>query len=126
MKIRQQYGVMLVVILLCLGLSAPSFALRCGSRLVSKGDTKYEVIRKCGEPDFVDAWEEELIQRDFGFRREFDSESRRYTWHREPFLVKETVRIEEWTYNFGSTRFLRYLRFENGILTSISSGDKGF
>jgi hypothetical protein len=59
-------------------------------------------------------------------RRDFDSESRRYTWYREPFLVKEQVKIEEWTYNLGTTRFVRYLRFENGILTEIRTGDKGF
>ena len=40
-----------------LGLWAPSFALRCGTRLVSSGDTKFEVLQKCGEPDFVDSWE---------------------------------------------------------------------
>ena len=31
-----------------------------------------------------------------------------------PLLVKEQVKIEEWTYNLGSTRFVRYLRVENG------------
>jgi hypothetical protein len=39
---------------------------------------------------------------------------------------KEKVKIEEWTYNPGPTDFIRYLRFENGILTNISTGDKGF
>jgi hypothetical protein len=39
---------------------------------------------------------------------------------------KEKVKIEEWTYNPGPTEFIRYLRFENGILTNISTGDKGF
>ena len=112
--------------LVVLALWEPSFALRCGTRLVSSGDTKFDVLQKCGEPDFVESWKEELIQRDFGIRREFDRESGRYAWHREPFLVKEEVMIEEWTYNLGPTRFVRYLRFENGILTAIRTGDKGF
>ena len=40
--------------------------------------------------------------------------------------MKEEVRIEEWTYNLGPTRFVRYLRFENGILDAIRNGDKGY
>jgi len=39
---------------------------------------------------------------------------------------KEKVKIEEWTYNPGPTEFIRYLRFENGTLRNISTGDKGF
>lgn len=126
MKMNRRFPLILLTAFMVLGLWDLSFALRCGTRLVSRGDTKYEVIHKCGEPAYVEAWEDELIQRDFGLRRDFDSERRRYTWHREPFLVKEKVRIEEWTYNFGPTRFVRYLRFENGILTAIWTGDKGF
>jgi len=126
MKSYRRYAWALIAAVVLLMLPDPSFAFRCGTRLVSEGDSKYEVIHKCGEPDYVESWEEERIQRDFGLRREYDPENRRYTWNREPFLVKEKVRIEEWTYNLGSTQFMRYLRFENGILTKISTGDKGF
>lgn len=38
---------------------------------------------------------------------------------------KEKVKIDEWTYNRGPAEFIRYLRFENGILTNIATGDKG-
>ncbi|MEN6321862.1 MAG: DUF2845 domain-containing protein [Syntrophaceae bacterium] len=37
----------------------------------------------------------------------------------------ETVEIEEWTYNLGSSRFIYYLTFENGELTRIESGGYG-
>ena len=40
--------------------------------------------------------------------------------------VFELIRIEEWTYNFGSTRFIRFLRFENGLLRNISRGGYGY
>ncbi|MFO7645376.1 MAG: DUF2845 domain-containing protein [Desulfosarcina sp.] len=126
MKINQQSRILCILTIIFLGFSDPSYAIRCGTKLVSTGETRFEVRHKCGEPDFVESWEEERIQRDFRFSPEFDSDSRRYTGHRSPFLVKETVRIEEWTYNFGPTMFLRYLRFENGVLTDISSGDRGF
>ncbi|MFX0202450.1 MAG: DUF2845 domain-containing protein [Candidatus Hodarchaeota archaeon] len=99
--------------------------LRCGTRLVHKGDTKAEVIHKCGEPDYVESWEEERIKRDF-YTGVFLERVWEYDRYREPFLVKELVKIEEWTYNFGSTRFIRYLRFENGILKDISIGGYGY
>lgn len=31
----------------------PGQAMRCGNRLVQKGDTKLEVVNKCGEPTFT-------------------------------------------------------------------------
>lgn len=103
-----------------------SFAFRCGTSLVSEGDTKARVVHKCGEPNFVDSWEEERIDRDFRVEREYDLPSRSNRSYREPFLVKEKVKIDVWTYNLGSTRFTRYLTFENGILTEITTGEKGY
>jgi hypothetical protein len=41
-------------------------------------------------------------------------------------FVEELVTVEEWEYNFGSTRFIRYLQFENGRLTRITEGDYGY
>jgi hypothetical protein len=35
------------------------------------------------------------------------------------------VVIDELTYDFGSTRFIEYLRFENGRLMSITDGEYG-
>jgi hypothetical protein len=31
--------------------ASPVHALRCGNKLVSKGDFKFEVVNKCGEPN---------------------------------------------------------------------------
>lgn len=116
----------LFITLLLFMLSDISLAeLRCGTRLVHEGDSKAEIIHKCGEPDYVECWEEERIQRDF-YIPIFRPRAWEYDRYREPFLVKEHVRIEEWTYNFGSTRFIRYLRFENGILRDISIGGYGY
>jgi len=41
-------------------------------------------------------------------------------------LAKELITIEEWEYNFGATQFIRYLRFENGRLREITTGDYGY
>jgi hypothetical protein len=78
-----------------------SDGMRCGSRLVGIGDTKSEVVVKCGPADFEDGRYEE--------RR--DREGRRYV-----------VRVDEWTYNLGKGSFLRHLTFENGSLRDIRAG----
>ena len=126
MKTHQMTALGCFTLFIVFGLTYPCFAFRCGTELVDEGDTKYEVLHKCGEPSHIESWEEERIQRDYGLRREYDSRTGQYHWSRAPLLVKERVKIDEWTYNRGPTEFIRYLRFENGILTNISTGDKGF
>ena len=126
MKIYGKYVIVIVAILCVFGSVGADNAFRCGTQLVGEGDTRAEVIHKCGEPTFVDAWEEELIQRDFGAVRDYDPRTGRYEGYRDPFLVKVQVKIELWTYNLGPTQFTRYLRFENGILQEITTGAKGY
>ncbi|HYE35800.1 DUF2845 domain-containing protein [Methylocaldum sp.] len=93
---------------LCLCLLAPSaWALRCGSRLVTLGDYKLQVLSKCGEPIFTDSRIEFRVVRLYGSGLEFE----RYV----------PVTIDEWTYNFGPNRFVQLLRFENGRLVDVES-----
>ena len=108
--------------------------IRCGTEVVTEGDTSVEVLSTCGEPQYADSWFEERIKRDFypyssynpPYSSSFNSD--RYSnrnAYRQPFLVKESVVIERWTYSFGSNRFIHYLFFENGVLTQISQGPRG-
>jgi hypothetical protein len=127
MKIIGTGVYVLFIVLLLFGLSDVSIAgMRCGTKLVHEGDTKADVIHKCGEPSFVESWGEEHVWRDYNYVPIYSTHNGRYRWYREPFLVKELIRIEEYRYNFGSTQFIRYLRFENGILKKITVGDYGF
>jgi hypothetical protein len=126
MKTYGKYLIVIVAILYVSGSASEVSAFRCGTKLVSEGDTRDEVSHKCGEPTSVDSWEEERIQRDFGSVRHYDPRTDRHEWSRDPFLVKVQVKIELWTYNLGSTQFTRYLRFENGILVEITTGGKGY
>jgi hypothetical protein len=103
--------------------SALDSDLRCGSKLVSVGDYKYDVIRKCGEPAHVEVWEEVRIKG--GPFRSAPISPDIEILRRSP-LVKEYVTIEEWEYNFGQGSFIRYLKFENGRLTRITTGDYGY
>lgn len=127
MKINGIGIYVLFMVLLLFALSDVSIAgLRCGTNLVHEGDPKADVVHKCGEPSFVQSWEEEHVWKDYNYVPIYSTHTGRYGWYREPFLVKEFIRIEEYTYNFGSTRFIRYLRFENGILKDITVGDYGY
>lgn len=93
-----------LVIALAAMVAAPSaHAFRCGTELVQEGDRKFDVIEKCGEPDFRDR--------------------RAGTWLRGfgPVGVTET-----WYYNRGPSRLLRILTFRRGRLRSIETGGRGF
>ncbi len=98
---------------------------RCDGKIVTEGDHAYDVLAKCGEPDYVDAWEQERSRRDF--HRPLEPQKQRdHEPYREPSLVKEQVLVEVWTYNLGRQRLTRYLRFENGRLVEITTGDYGY
>lgn len=93
---------------LALILAAPSVqALRCGHRLVHRGDHAIQVLKKCGEPTYEDHRVEYRVVR-----------------LQNPALALERlepVNVDEWTYDFGSNRFMRVLLFENGRLVDIQS-----
>ncbi|GAB6910172.1 hypothetical protein DESC_20007 [Desulfosarcina cetonica] len=94
-------------------------AMRCGSRLVMIGDLTTQVEDICGPPDDREQWEE---WRGSARSEYFDYETERYI---APKLSMGPIRMERWTYNFGSNRFIRYLEFKNGKLIRIETGDKG-
>ncbi|MBN2468874.1 MAG: DUF2845 domain-containing protein [Deltaproteobacteria bacterium] len=109
-----------IVIVLVLAAGGTSFALRCKGRLVSEGDTKFDVIVKCGEPVWVEKRTvtriEKLHDRPY-FHKYYGGRSS---------TVVVPVEIEEWMYNFGPRRFIQILRFENGRLVEIETGGYGY
>jgi len=102
---------------------AHALSIRCGVRLISEGDIKPKVLAECGEPDHVEIWEEERIYRHYYKTRE---DSRYHDSWLEPRYIKDTVVVEEWTYNHGRYRFMDHIRFENGKVRMIKSGDYGY
>ena len=42
------------------------------------------------------------------------------------YRVKIHVRVELWIYNHGSSRFMDYVRLENGIVRRVYSGGYGY
>ena len=113
----------LPIMFLILVVPTITLALRCGSDLVLKGDRKIEVRIACGEPEFIEGWEEETVTY---ITDENDELRRDLIIEREAGIGKSNiVHIEEWTYNFGPRRFIQYLTFINGRLKKIEDGTKG-
>lgn len=83
-------------------------AMRCKGGLVAIGVTKYEVIAKCGKPALQDSRDIHRIMK-IG----------------DAQFTKQTVTIDEWTYDMGPQSFIRVLTFEDGVLKNISRGTYG-
>jgi hypothetical protein len=77
--------------------------LRCKGKLVQEGDTRFEVLAKCGEPDFV----------------ENITETARAPTRLGGTYVVGTVEREVWTYNRAPGKFPAILRFDGTRLKSI-------
>jgi hypothetical protein len=109
----------LLSLLLILAGSFSSLAgsgLRCSGRIISVGDTQDYVLDKCGEPTSIEEKTGELA---WGFRHRYPES------HEELNHVIREIQIEVWTYNLGSTQFIRYLKFRNGKLVDIRTGGYG-
>ena len=73
----------------------------CERAVISVGDTKKEVLTKCGKPT-----SKETIRKK----------------HRG---AKGNQSVEKWTYNLGPSRLMRFYRFENGKVAAIETGGYG-
>ena len=123
MKIVLTSCIVVVVLLLAAVSQAADSDFRCGNEIISVGDRKFDVLRKCGEPSNVEV-RQEIRTRNLG--SVVLGPEKRIQIYPAPFLVEELVTIEEWEYNSGPTKFIRYLTFENGSLASIALGDYGY
>ena len=121
MKVTWISCLMMVTLLLAATSDVTASDFSCDSKIITIGDYRYDVLRKCGEPSHVEVWEEVRVRRDLspglletgiGF-------------YRSPLFLTGPVTVEEWVYNLGPNRFIRYLRFENSLLIRISEGDYG-
>jgi len=96
-----------------LPLPAEADGLRCGSKLVVTGDTRVSVRSKCGEP--VDVIHKTIIR-----RPSFVLRGHLY------FGDEVAVDAEAWTYNFGPNKFMRRVRFVDGIVEDVDTLDYGY
>lgn len=95
------------------GSHAYADGLRCGSKLVLMGDTRASVRNKCGEPTDI-THSTRVKQPTFVFRGRL--------YHGE----ETAVDVENWTYNFGPNKFMRRVRFVDGIVEDVETLDYGY
>ena len=96
-------------LLLFLVSAANADCLRCGSRNACTGDSKIEVISKCGQPD--------------------DSETTSYdssgSVSGSGRVDLHTTKVDTFYYNCGEGRFIHTLTFHGSKLISIKRGGYG-
>jgi len=97
--------------------AAAQDSMRCGNRLVSVGDGKDKVRTLCGEPTDV-AFVGTIGRRAYPGFGSYD-----YSYFGPAWIE---VPVEVWTYNFGSTRLLRKLRFVGDELVEIRTDGRGY
>ncbi len=109
---------------LCSLFSSPLFALRCGHSLVQIGDHKGYVADICGEPDSVESHFEkrgtvnraDVSRYNLSNRQQFPDSSVNFG---QSNYAEIEILVEDWYYDFGSSRLRKILRFENGRLKEI-------
>lgn len=98
-------------------LAGPAMAdsFRCGTKLITDGDTADEVLALCGKP--TDITRKVILQRPVIWR------------DGRPYYVSEDmveVAVEYWTYNLGPNKLMRRLRIDAGIVTEIEALGPGY
>jgi len=98
---------------------------RCGSGLISVGDSKFVVLGKCGEPTVKEVTGD---QASGGFA---STTRKRAKGDRRPSQTKGTyteniVTLEAWTYNCGSSEFSYTLTFRGQALIGIENIGYGY
>ena len=87
-------------------------AFRCGNKLITRGDHAARLLRYCGDPVAI--------------------ESRvavRGVFAAGPLFIPgfyEEIEIEEWTYNLGPHKLMRWVYLENGKVRDIDTLGYGY
>lgn len=112
-------ALMLALLLPDSGHASGGFRCPSSGRIISIGASTLEVRNRCREPDEIRSTVE---------HRTIRERVRRWVGGTfQEIWVERTVEvpIDEWTYDFGSNRFMQFLRFENGRLHWVGEGPKG-
>lgn len=108
-----------MTIVLLLATAAPSVAfadaMRCGSRLVTVGDTRAAVRNLCGAPNDIET--RSIV------RRPTYELNGRVIYYGEGYVE---VPVEVWTYNFGPYKLIRRVRFVDGRVDDIETLGYGY
>jgi hypothetical protein len=105
-----------ILLLSGLAAAAPAQAFRCGTKLVHEGDTRSQVLAKCGDPA-------EVIDQQPVLRRPV------YWLRGRPYHLSYDfveIAVESWIYNLGPHKLMRRVRFEDGLVVEIETMGYGY
>ncbi|HEX9707872.1 MAG TPA: DUF2845 domain-containing protein [Steroidobacteraceae bacterium] len=94
---------------------AAADSFRCGTKLMSDGDSTDKVEALCGPPTSIQR--RQILQRPV------------YYHHGRPYYSGyglSEVTVEYWTYNLGPNKLMRRLRFEDGLLVDVETLSHGY
>lgn len=99
-------------------------SMRCSRGLVSEGDSKVDLLGRCGEPALHEERFEERRERASG---PANPKRRHSTWTARGTTLerRSLVRVELWTYDFGPQRFVHFVTLEDGTVVRIERGAYG-
>jgi hypothetical protein len=95
-------------------------SLSCKQRIISIGDSMYEVRSLCGDPDFV---QQRRVRR--SARGSIRNQCLPGARCNNGWEDSIEMTIDEWTYDFGPNRFVQFLIFEDGKLVQVRNGEYG-
>lgn len=103
------------LLLLLAATVAPAESFRCGTKLVTAGETRSAVVAKCGEPAEIER--RSVLRQPVVWLR-----GRPYTVGSD--LVE--IPVELWIYNLGPSKFMRRVKFEDGIVVDVETLGYGY
>lgn len=95
-----------------------SESLRCGTKLIHIGETKAEVVEKCGEPLAMDSYCEPIAINSIQGVQNGNNNIQ------NNIAINSCVDVDIWTYNPGSGKFMTNLYFSQGHLQAIRYGNR--
>src|SRR5262245_1732716 len=115
MRASSLLGLGVLAVTLMGGAPAPARAeggFRCGTgRIVRNGETEDDVARKCGDPDAVRSWSETRIEA---------------AWENGHSVERQVIIVyDEWKYDLGRQRLIRYVTFAQGLMIRVRTGAYG-
>lgn len=107
------WSALLIAALLLLPATSQAQTYRCENGVVGSGDSKAEVIQRCGQPQSQDSYCEPFTQ-----ATGVDANGAPLT------TVAQCENVDLGTYNPGTGKFLGTLEFRRGRLSGIVDGDR--
>jgi hypothetical protein len=118
--------VVISLLLAALLLSTDALAMRCGNKLISKGDTQAKVLKYCGEPIQKT---QRLGLRSGVYRSGVagyaDADGYFNRGYYYPYGQSEVL-LEDWVFNFGPYQLMRRVTFADGFVEDIETLNYGY